>query len=77
MCIRDSLFPDMPSNRYAEVAPRVRALCQKYGLPYVSGPMLRQVGQTWRSIGRLSLPDSLRARLSRRGSVRARPIIVS
>jgi len=75
--IEHHLFPDMPSNRYAEVAPRVRALCKKYGLPYVSGPMLRQVGQTWRSIGRLSLPDSLRARLSRRGSVRARPIIVS
>ena len=31
--IEHHLFPDMPSNRYAEVAPRVRALCEKYDLP--------------------------------------------
>ena len=55
--IEHHLFPDMPSSRYAEVAPRVRALCEKYGLPYVSGPLPVQVAKTWRSIAKLSLPD--------------------
>ena len=32
--IEHHLFPDMPSNRYPEIAPRVRALCARYGLPY-------------------------------------------
>lgn len=55
--IEHHLFPDLPSNRYAEIAPRVKALCARYGLPYVSGPMARQVAQTWRSIAKLSVPD--------------------
>ena len=43
--IEHHLFPDLPSNRYAEVAPRVRALCERYGLPYVSGPLPKQYAQ--------------------------------
>jgi linoleoyl-CoA desaturase len=34
--VEHHLFPDMPSNRYAEVAPRVRVLCARYGIPYNS-----------------------------------------
>ena len=54
--IEHHLFPDMPSNRYAEVAPKVREICRRYGLKYTAGPLHRQIGQTWRSIARLSLP---------------------
>ena len=54
--IEHHLFPDLPSNRYAEVAPRVRALCERYGLPYVSGPLPRQYAQVLRKILRMSLP---------------------
>jgi linoleoyl-CoA desaturase len=54
--IEHRLFPDLPSNRYAEIAPRVRALCQEYGLPYTTGPLGRQYLSTWRRILRLSLP---------------------
>ncbi|OLT27300.1 fatty acid desaturase [Actinomadura sp. CNU-125] len=54
--IEHHLFPDMPSNRLAEVAPRVRALCEKYGLPYHSGPLSRQVTSTWKKILRYALP---------------------
>jgi fatty acid desaturase len=54
--IEHHLFPDMPSNRYGEIAPRVREICERYGLKYVSGPMHRQIAQTWRTIARLSLP---------------------
>jgi len=54
--IEHHLFPDMPSNRYPEVAPRVRALCERYGLPYNSGSLFRQYGTTTLKIWRLSLP---------------------
>ena len=35
--IEHHLFPDLPSNRYAQIAVRVRALCDKYDLPYTTG----------------------------------------
>src|SRR5262249_43790934 len=35
--IEHHLFPDLPAPRYAEIAPRVRALCARYGLPYNTG----------------------------------------
>ena len=54
--IEHHLFPDLPSNRYAEVAPRVRELCERYELPYVSGALPRQYAQVLRKIIRMSLP---------------------
>ena len=54
--IEHHLFPDMPSNRYPEVAPRVEALCAKYGIPYNKGSFARQLGTTLRTIFRLALP---------------------
>jgi NADPH-dependent stearoyl-CoA 9-desaturase len=54
--IEHHLFPDMPSNRYPEVAPRVRALTLRYGLPYNTGSLTRQFGTTVGKILRLSLP---------------------
>ncbi|MFB7877858.1 fatty acid desaturase family protein [Nocardia sp. NPDC056064] len=56
--IEHHLFPDLPSNRYAEIAVRVRALCEKYGLPYTTGPLPRQYLQTLRTIHTLALPDA-------------------
>ena len=32
--IEHHLFPDLPSNRYEEIAVRVRQVCDKYDLPY-------------------------------------------
>jgi linoleoyl-CoA desaturase len=58
--IEHHLFPDLPSNRYSEVAPAVRALCEEYGLPYTSGPLLTQTWQTWRKVLRYSLPGGER-----------------
>ncbi|MFL0180154.1 MULTISPECIES: fatty acid desaturase family protein [unclassified Mycobacterium] len=55
--IEHHLFPDLPSNRYPEIAVRVRAVCEKYDLPYTSGPFLVQYAKTWRTIAKLSLPD--------------------
>jgi linoleoyl-CoA desaturase len=55
--IEHHMFPDLPSNRYAEIAIRVRALCEKYDLPYTTGPILRQYGQSFVTIAKLALPD--------------------
>ena len=55
--IEHHLFPDLPSNRYPEIAVRVRALCEKYDMPYTTGPLHKQYGQTLRTIMKLSLPN--------------------
>ncbi|MDT5144598.1 MAG: NADPH-dependent stearoyl-CoA 9-desaturase [Mycobacterium sp.] len=55
--IEHHMFPDLPSNRYAEIAVRVRELCDKYDLPYTTGSLGRQYGQTFWTIAKLSLPD--------------------
>ena len=57
--IEHHLFPDLPSNRYAEIAVKVRALCDKYDLPYTIGPLHRQYGQALRTIMKLSLPNGM------------------
>jgi linoleoyl-CoA desaturase len=54
--IEHHLFPDLPSNRYAEIAPRVRDLCRRFGLPYTTGSLPRQTGSVWKRILRLALP---------------------
>jgi linoleoyl-CoA desaturase len=57
--IEHHLFPDLPSNRYAEIAVRVRALCEKYDLPYTTGSFGRQYWQSFWTILKLALPDNL------------------
>ncbi|MFF7970690.1 fatty acid desaturase [Streptomyces sp. NPDC007905] len=54
--IEHHLFPDLPSNRYAEIAPRVRRLCEKYGVPYVTGPLWRQYMSMWGRVVRHAVP---------------------
>jgi linoleoyl-CoA desaturase len=54
--VEHHLFPDMPSTRYAEIAPRVKAICAEYGLPYNSGPFSKQWGNVQRTILRLAFP---------------------
>ncbi|MDF1781058.1 MAG: acyl-CoA desaturase [Alcanivoracaceae bacterium] len=54
--IEHHLFPDMCSNRYPEVAPRVRALAARYGVPYNSASLTRQFGTTWLNNLRMAFP---------------------
>ncbi|WP_019202606.1 acyl-CoA desaturase [Tsukamurella sp. 1534] len=55
--IEHHMFPDLPSNRLADVAVRVREICEKYDLPYTEGPLLKQYYLSQRTIAKLSLPD--------------------
>lgn len=55
--IEHHLFPDLPSNRYAQIARQVQPLCARFGLPYTTGPLTRQYRHTLRTILTLALPD--------------------
>ena len=55
--IEHHLFPDLPSNRYAEIAPKVRALFDRYGLTHTSGSLPKQVASAWKKVFRLTLPN--------------------
>ncbi|GAC58440.1 putative acyl-CoA desaturase [Gordonia hirsuta DSM 44140 = NBRC 16056] len=55
--IEHHLFPDLPSNRLAEISVRVQAICDEYDLPYTTGSFPLQYAKSWRTIAKLSLPD--------------------
>jgi linoleoyl-CoA desaturase len=55
--IEHHLFPDLPSNRYQEIAPKVQEIFERYGLTYTAGPLPKQVASAWSKIIRLSLPN--------------------
>ena len=59
--IEHHLFPDMPARRYAEIAPEVREICKRYGIPYNAGSLPRQFGTVVRKILKLTLPTKKRA----------------
>jgi fatty acid desaturase len=54
--VEHHLFPDMPSTRYGEIAPKVREICERYELPYNTGPFHQQLGMVQRTILRLAFP---------------------
>jgi len=54
--VEHHLFPDMPSSRYKEIAPKVKAVCEKYALPYNTGPFGKQWRMVQRTIVRLAFP---------------------
>jgi NADPH-dependent stearoyl-CoA 9-desaturase len=54
--VEHHLYPDMPSTRYGEIAPRVKEICARYELPYNTGPLSKQIGAVQRTILRLAFP---------------------
>jgi len=54
--VEHHLFPDMPSTRYGEIAPKVKDVCKRYGLPYNTGPFSQQWLMVQRTILRLAFP---------------------
>lgn len=54
--VEHHLYPDLPSSRYKEIAPRVKEICERYELPYNTGPFLRQWAMVQRTIIRLAFP---------------------
>lgn len=54
--IEHHIYPDLPSNRLAEIAPAVQDICQRHGVPYNTGTLWRQVYTVVLRITRHSLP---------------------
>ncbi|HST43058.1 MAG TPA: acyl-CoA desaturase [Conexibacter sp.] len=54
--VEHHLFPDLPSNRYPQIAGRVRAVCERHGLPYESGRLGRQYRSVAKKVLRFALP---------------------
>jgi len=51
-------------NTRTQIAPRVRDICRRHGLPYNTGPLHKQLGTVHRTILRLAFPG---------GKVRPKP----
>jgi len=56
--IEHHLFPDLPAARYPELAPRVRAICARYGQAYNTGGLVTQLGSVVKQILRNALPTA-------------------
>ena len=54
--VEHHLFPDIPANRYIEMAPKVQAVCRKYEVPYNTGAFIPQLWTVFKRIARYSLP---------------------
>ena len=55
--IEHHLFPDMPAHRYPEIAPKVRELCARYGIPYNSASLSHQYLSVLGKVFRHALPS--------------------
>jgi linoleoyl-CoA desaturase len=55
--IEHHLYPDLPSNRYQEVAPKIEEIFARYGLRYTTGSLPKQVASAWHKVFRLALPN--------------------
>ena len=67
--IEHHLYPDMPARRYADVAPRVRDICQRHGLPYNTGSLPGQLASVAVRIVRHSFPGGERTLTALKTSV--------
>ena len=55
--IEHHLFPDLPSNRYKEIAPKVKDLFERYGLSTRPARCPARSSSAWHKVVRLSLPN--------------------
>ena len=62
--IEHHLFPDMPANRYAEAAPKIRALCVEYSVNYNEANFIQQFVSVWVRLAKCSLPNDMTAKVS-------------
>lgn len=59
--IEHHLFPNMPSNRLAEVGKQVEAIAREFDLPYNTDSFPVQFGKVQKTLLKLTLPNSMLA----------------
>ncbi|MDB9696101.1 acyl-CoA desaturase, partial [Acinetobacter nosocomialis] len=47
---------DIPARRYRQMAPKVEAVCKKYGLNYNNASFVKQFGQVVGRIAKYAFP---------------------
>ncbi len=52
--IEHHIFPDMPANRYSEIQPEIRKICERHGVTYNTRSMRAQFGSVVRKAFTLS-----------------------
>jgi NADPH-dependent stearoyl-CoA 9-desaturase len=58
--IEHHLFPNIPAWRYPAMAPRVREICERHGLPYETGSLASQFASAMRRLVRFAVPARTR-----------------
>lgn len=66
------MTPGWPSNRYAEITPEVRALCERFGFRYSTGSHAHLTAGVCKTTARLALPG--RKSASGTGSTHGTPL---
>ena len=56
--IEHHLFPDIPGHRYPEMALEIRKICARYGIPYETGPFIKQFLNVLKRIVIFSFPHA-------------------
>jgi NADPH-dependent stearoyl-CoA 9-desaturase len=54
--IEHHLFPNIPAWRYPAMAPRVREICERHGVPYATGSLASQFASAMRRLVRFAVP---------------------
>lgn len=54
--VEHHLFPDVPAHRYANMAPKVQAVCEKYGVQYNTGNFFKQLFSVQKKVFKYALP---------------------
>ena len=54
--IEHHLFPNLPAWRYPEMAERVRAICERHGVPYATGSLSNQFRSAMTRLLKYALP---------------------
>jgi len=63
--VEHHLYPDLPAWRYREMGPKVKEICQRYGVPYQSEKMTPMLKTVAVNIVKYSIPDSLSQKIGR------------
>jgi len=59
--IEHHIWPDIPMRQYQIVQPKVRALCEKYGIPYVQESVFKRVKKMLDiAVGNTAMPRGVR-----------------
>ena len=41
------VWPDLPMLKYRQAAPQLKAICKKYGVPYIEESVFKRFGKLW------------------------------